>query len=168
MFLARSASRLDRFMSSQLPGADLFEKDVDNRQFATKPSRSLYADSGNSICRPGPGLGTCLRRNARAKSLTSLELSSRRIIKQVSNDKDRSERANCDTFGAKPQSAWPRQDCYACAFGYEMKRLLRGENLMGLPGRNSLSSGCSNIEPWISGLTLLGKTIHSSFARCRS
>ena len=101
MFLARSASRLDRFMSSQLPGADPFEKDVDNRQFATKPSRSLYADSGNSICRLGPGLGTCLRRNARAKSLTSLELSSRRIIKQVLNDKDRSDSVRTATPSAR-------------------------------------------------------------------
>src|SRR5207237_70565 len=40
MFLARSASRLDHFMSSRLSGADPFEKEVDNRQFATKPSRS--------------------------------------------------------------------------------------------------------------------------------
>jgi hypothetical protein len=32
-----------------LQGAGPFEKDVDNRQFATKPNRNLYADSGNSI-----------------------------------------------------------------------------------------------------------------------
>ncbi len=82
-------------------GADPFEKDAGNRQFAIKPSRNLYADSGNSICRPGPGFGTCLRRNARAKSLTSLELSSRRIIKQVSNDKDRSDSVRTATPSAR-------------------------------------------------------------------
>src|SRR5438477_6177066 len=81
--------------------ADPFEKEVDNRQFAIKPSRNLQADSGNSICRPGPGLGTCLRRNARAKSLTSLELSSRRMIKQVSNDKDRSDSVRTATPSAR-------------------------------------------------------------------
>src|SRR5207302_9995975 len=53
---------------------------------------------------------------------------------------------------AKHQSAWPRPDCHACAFGYQMKRLLGGENLMGLPGRNSLSSGClqyCTVDRWI-------------------
>jgi hypothetical protein len=52
-------------------GADPFEKDVGNRQFAIKPSRNLYADSGNSICRPGPGCGTCLRRNGFQVGTTS-------------------------------------------------------------------------------------------------
>ena len=82
-------------------GADPFEKDVDNRQLAIKPSRNLYADNGKSICRPRQSFGICLRRNVRANSFTSRESSSHRIIKQVSNDKDGSESGRMTTPSAR-------------------------------------------------------------------